>query len=265
MSDVSLETRSRRRQFRYDPAKIRGEEVFGEARRHSGLVRWLKIVLPALAGAAVLAFVLAIKMITSDINELFTIAGVAVDTKSLVMEKPHLSGFKGTEHSYEVHAERAVQDLSNPKIVRLEEIAAEFGLSSDVKVTLGATAGVFDGDRETLVLSDGITVSSTNGYAAKLEAVTVDFDKGTLTSDKPVEIRATSLDPLPNEEGEKPVEESKPVGELDLPGGAESRAQHSNQSDRRMRIRFSGGVSLTYEPSSPSEGTAAAGSVPETE
>lgn len=261
MSDVSLETRSRRRQFRYDPAKIRGEEVFGEARRHSGLVRWLKIVLPALAGAAVLAFVLAMKMITSDINELFTIAGVAVDTKSLVMEKPHLSGFKGTEHSYEVHAERAVQDLSNPKIVRLEEIAAEFGLSSDVKVTLGATAGVFDGDRETLVLSDGITVSSTNGYAAKLEAVTVDFDKGTLTSDKPVEIRATSLDPLPKEEGE----ESKPVGELDLPGGAESRARHSNQSDRRMRIRFSGGVSLTYEPSSPSEGTAAAGSVPETE
>jgi lipopolysaccharide export system protein LptC len=268
MSDVSLESRPRRRQFRYDPAKIRGEEVFGEARRHSGLVRWLKIVLPALAGAAVLAFVLAIKMITSDISELFTIAGIAVDTKSLVMEEPHLSGFKGTEHSYEVHAERAVQDLSNPKIVRLEEIAAEFGLSSDVKVTLGATAGVFDGNRETLVLSDGITVSSTNGYAAKLEAVTVDFDKGTLTSDKPVEIRATSLDPLPKDRGEKPVEESKRVDELDqrnLPGDAESRAQPSNQSGRRMRVRFSGGVSLIYEPSPPSEGTAAAGSLPETE
>ena len=262
MSDVSLESRPRRRQFRYDPAKIRGEEVFGEARRHSGLVRWLKIVLPALAGAAVLAFVLAIKMITSDISELFTIAGIAVDTKSLVMEKPHLSGFKGTEHSYEVHAERAVQDLSNPKIVRLEEIAAEFGLSSDIKVTLGATAGVFDGDRETLVLSDGITVSSTNGYAARLEAVTVDFDKGTLTSDKPVEIRATSLDPLPQDRGDKPVEE---LNQQNLPGGAEIRAQPSSQPDRRMRVRFSGGVSLTYEPSAPSEGTAAAGSVPETE
>ena len=233
MSEVSLESRPRRRQFRYDPARIRGEEVFGAARRHSGLVRWLKIVLPALAGAAVVAFVLAIRMITSDIGELFTIAGLAVDTKSLVMEKPHLSGFKGTEHSYEVHAERAVQDLANPKIVRLEEIAAEFGLSSDVKVSLGATAGVFDGDRETLALSDGITVSSTNGYAAKLEAATVDFGEGTLQSDLPVEIRATE-------------------GTI--------RSRKLSIGDRGKRIVFSGGVSLTYMP--PEAPAAAAPAAP---
>ena len=265
MSDVSLESPPRRRKFRYDPAKIRGEEVFGAARRHSGLVRWLKIVLPALAGTAVLVFVLAIQIITSDIGELFTIAGMAVDTKSLVMEKPHLSGFKGTEHSYEVHAERAVQDLSNPKIVRLEEIAAEFGLSSDVKVSLGATAGVFDGDQETLSLSDGITVSSTNGFAAKLEAATVDFDEGTLTSDTPVEIRATGPDPLANDLGRKPVEDKKPVEESDQGAGdAEIRAEPPHREDRRMRVRFSGGVSVTYVPP-PSEGTAAASSLPETE
>jgi lipopolysaccharide export system protein LptC len=226
MSDVSLESRPRRRQFRYDPTKIRGEEVYGAARRHSGVVRWLKIVLPALAGAAVLAFVLAIKVVTSDIGELFTLAGIAVDTKSLVMEKPHLSGFKGTEHSYEVHAERAVQDLANPKIVRLEGIAAEFGLSGDVKVSLDAAAGVFDGDEETLALSDGITVSSTDGYAAKLEAATVDFGEGSLETDRPVEIRATE-------------------GLI--------RSRKLSIGDRGKKIVFSGGVSLTYIPPKASE------------
>lgn len=238
MSDVSVESRPPRRQFRYDPSEVRGDEVYGAARRHSGVVRWLKIVLPALAVASVLVFVLFIKVVTSDIAELFTLAGVAIDTKSLVMEKPHLSGFKGTEHSYEVHAERAIQDLANPKIVRLEEIAAEFGLSDDVKVSLGATAGVFDGNEEVLELQDGITVSSTNGYAAKLEAATVDFGEGTLDSNTPVEISATE-------------------GLI--------RSRKLSIRDRGKNIIFSGGVSLTYMPPDPPEAAAGAAPGPETE
>jgi lipopolysaccharide export system protein LptC len=261
MSDVSYQSNpAPRREFRYDPAKIRGEEVYGAARRHSGWVRWLKIVLPALAGTAVLVFVLAMKVVTSDIADLFTLAGVAIDTKSLVMEKPHLSGFKGTEHSYEVHAERAVQDLANPKVVRLEEISAEFGLSSNVKVSLGAAAGRFDGDGQVLELSDGITVSSNNGYAAKLEAVTIDFEKGTLTSDRPVEIHAAGTDPLGGDDGENPVQQ---LVQRNASGDAEPRARPSKEAERRTRVKFSGGVSLTYVPPPPSEGTAAAASVPE--
>lgn len=239
MSDVSVDPRSSgRRQFRYDPSEVRGDEVYGAARRHSGLVRWLKIVLPALAIASVVAFVLAIKVVTSDIGELFTLAGVAMDTESLVMEKPHLSGFKGTEHSYEVHAERAVQDLANPKIVRLEEIAAEFGLSSDVKVSLGATGGVFDGDDETLALQDGITVSSNNGYAAKLESATINFGDGSLRSEMPVEISATE-------------------GLI--------RSRKLSIRDRGKTVVFSGGVSLTYAPPETPEGATAAAPGPESE
>ena len=53
MSDASREApEPRRRHFRYDPTKVRGDEVYRDARRHSGVVRWLKIVLPALAGWA---------------------------------------------------------------------------------------------------------------------------------------------------------------------------------------------------------------------
>jgi lipopolysaccharide export system protein LptC len=237
MSDVSIESPPQRRQFSYDPSKVRGEEVYSAARRHSGVVRWLKIVLPALAGAAVLAFVLTIKIVTGDILDLFDIAGVTVDSKSLIMEKPHLSGFKGTEHSYEVFAERAVQDLANPKIIRLEQIDAEFGLTSDVKVSLDATAGLFDGDKETLVLSDGISVSSTNGYAAQLEAAAVDFESGSMSSDTPVEIQLTE-------------------GLI--------RARAMRVEERGKKIVFSGGVSVTFVPPAP-EDPAATPSGPQTE
>lgn len=225
MSDVSVEPHpSHRRQFSYNPSKVRGDEVYGKARRHSGLVRWLKIILPALAVVVVVSFVLAIRAVTSDIADLFSVAGVTIDTKSLVMEKPHLSGFKGTEHSYEVHAERAIQDLANPKVVRLEEIAAEFGLSDDVRVSLDATAGVFDSNAEILVLRDGIAVSSTNGYAAKLDSATVDFGDGSLQSDDPIEISATE-------------------GLI--------RSRSLSIRDRGKKIVFSGGVSLTYVPPEP--------------
>jgi len=220
MSDVGLDMRApRRREFRYDPGEVRGDEVYRHARRHTGLVRWLKIILPALAGAGIVAFVVAMKVVTSDIAELFTLAGVAIDSKSLVMEKPHLSGFKGTEHSYEVHAERAVQDLANPKIVKLEEIKAEFGLTSEVKVSLDATAGIFDGDNEILELSDGISVSSTDGYKAKLDQAKVNFDDGSMLSNGSIEISSSD-------------------GMI--------RSRSLSVSDRGKKIVFAGGVSVTY-------------------
>jgi lipopolysaccharide export system protein LptC len=198
--------------------------VYRDARRHSGLVRWLKIILPALAGAGIVAFLVTIKTMTSDIADLFTLASIAVDSKNLIMEKPHLSGFKGTEHSYEVHAERAVQDLTNPKVVRLEMIDAEFGLTSEVRVSLDATAGVFDGDKETLELSKGITVSSTDGYAAKLDMANVDLRGGTLVSEGTIEI--SSVDGL-------------------------IRSRALSISDHGKKIAFTGGVSLTFVPPPP--------------
>ena len=222
MSDVSLQSPPpRRREFRYDPSELRGDEVFVEARRHSGLVRWLKIILPATAVACIVAFVVAIRIVTGDIAELFSLAGVTMDTKSLIMEKPHLSGFKGTEHSYEVVAERAVQDLANPKIVRLEEIKAEFGLTAEVKVNLTAKAGIFDGDNEKLDLSDGITVSSTNGYEARLDMAHVDFKTKEMTSRGMIEISATE---------------------------GLVRAHTLDVSDEGKKILFGGGVSVTYMP-----------------
>ena len=264
MSDLSIESnRAPRREFRYDPAKIRGEEVYGAARRHSGLVRWLKIILPTLAIAAIVGFVLAMRAITSDIADLFTLAGVAVDTKSLVMEKPHLSGFKGTEHAYEMHAERAVQDLASPKIVRLEEIAADFGLSDDVRVQLEATAGVFDGYKEILSLSDGITVASNNGFAATLEAATVDFEKGTLVSDTPVTIRASGLDLLFEDEKEEEKKSDDGAEQPKPTADAGPQVEPQEKPERRMRVKFTGGVSLTYIPPPPSQEAAA--SSPETQ
>jgi len=222
MSDMSLERRAERRQFRYDPSKVRGEEVYRDARRHGRLVRWLKIVLPALAGTAVLVFLLAMRTVTGDLADLFSLAGVSMDTQNLVMDKPHLSGFKGTEHSYEVLADRAVQDLSNPKVVHLENIRAQFGLSEASTVSLNAANGVFDADRETLRLHNGITVSTTDGYKAALTGAAIDFRQNAMQS----------------EEGQ--IEISAPEGRI--------RAKSLTVADRGKKVRFDGGVSVTYLP-----------------
>src|SRR5690606_21285937 len=184
-------------------------------------VRWLKIILPVTALVAVVGFFVAMRTITGDLSELFSLAGITMDTRSLVMEAPHISGFKGTEHSYEVHAERAVQDLANPKIVRLETIEPEFGLSEATRISLAATAGVFDGDHETLQLTDGIAVSTNDGYKANLDGASVDFHGGALASHGPVEI-------------------TTPEGVI--------RANSLKVSERGKHIRFEGDVSVTYMP-----------------
>jgi lipopolysaccharide export system protein LptC len=100
-------------------------------------------------------------------------------------------------------------------------IDAEFGLTSEVRVSLDATAGVFDGDKETLELSEGITVSSTDGYAAKLDTAMVDLRARTLVSEGNVEISSTE-------------------------GLIRSRAL--SISDRGKKISFTGGVSMTFVP-----------------
>jgi len=240
MSEVSRQPRRqrRRRTFRYDPSKVRGENVYRDARRHSGLVRSLKIILPAIAGASIVAFFVAIKVVNSDFADLFTLAGISIDNKSLIMEKPHLSGFKGTEHSYEIFAERAVQDLANPKVVRLEQIDAEFGLTSDITVSLDATAGIFDGNKEILNLMDGITISSTEGHEAKLDMAEVKFREGELFSKGNIEITASE-------------------GLI--------RSRELSVRDRGKKILFSGGVSLTFVPLANLEVYATTPSYSETE
>src|SRR3954447_5303222 len=99
------------RRIRFDPTRPRGREAYASAHRHSVVVRWLKFVLPAIALAGVVAFFVTMRFVSGTGEAVISLAGINFESKSLVMKAPHISGFSGTQQSYEVKATRALQDL----------------------------------------------------------------------------------------------------------------------------------------------------------
>jgi len=209
-----------RRRFQYDPARGRGADAFDAARRHSTVVRWFKVVLPVLAFAGAAAFWGSAQFITSDPATIARLTGIDAESDSIVMEQPHISGYDGTRQAYEVKADRAVQSLDDPKVVTFDGIDASIGLDQGGTASLGATTGVYDGNHDTLVLTDGVATTTT-GYWASFQEAAIDLAEGSLVSNQPIEIRTRE-------------------GTI--------RANGLQVSERGKRISFLNGVSVTYLP-----------------
>ena len=211
----------RRPRLRYSPKEIRDTNAFQTAQRHSRLVRRLRYILPALAIAGVLVFWGTARFIPGDLASLIKVSGIDVSSNSVVMQKPHISGFEGTRRAYDVTAETAVQSLDDPKVVTFNGILAHFGLEDGSAATVSATTGVYDGKSNALTLRKGVVATTTSGYTAKLTNAVVDLGGGGLATKSPVELHTAQ-------------------GTL--------KANTMTVTDRGKRVLFTNGVSVTYIP-----------------
>jgi lipopolysaccharide export system protein LptC len=206
---------------RYTPPQPRGEEAFERARRHSGTVRRLRIILPAIALLAVILFWMSIKIVPGDLASLIAVAGIDTKTNSVVMQAPHLSGFEGTKRSYEVKAAKATQSLSDPKVITFTTITGRFGMDDGNTATVDAGVGTYNGHNNTLEVHDGVTLSTTDGTSGHLADAAIDIGAGTMTSSKPLDMKTA-------------------LGSI-----------HANAvvvSERGKHLLFSNGVTVTYMP-----------------
>ena len=177
-----------RRRISYDPTRRGGERAYQAARRHTRLVRTLRVVLPALAVGGILVFWASAHFIPSDLAGLISKAGIDVKSNSVTMDAPHISGFEGTKRAYEVKAARAIQSLDDPKVLTFQQINAHIGLDNSGTAMVDAGTGVYNGNKNTLELDKGISVRTTTGYAATAEKAEIDLAKGSLQTSRPVEI-----------------------------------------------------------------------------
>ena len=189
------------------------------AQGHSRMVRRLRLVLPLVA-LVIVAGLAGAAFLPSLLGPGIDIGSVGVSSEGLVMAKPRLSGHDG-DRSYEVTADRAVQSLTNPKLVELEGIVAQITLPRGNWVRLQAKRGLYDSEAEKLKLTEGIVVASRDGEDAALDSADVDLKTGAATSSAPLEIRG-------------------PRGTI--------RAGGASVSDPGGAIVFNNGVSLTIEP-----------------
>ena len=127
------------------------DRAFRAARRHSRLVRILRIAVPV-----VVVMGLTIVTLITYFNPLRMLAKLPINIDSLVvsgtkvtMEQPRLSGFTSDARAYELTADTAAQDMTKPDIVELRNIRAKVEMQDKTSVEMTAVSGIYDAKGET--------------------------------------------------------------------------------------------------------------------
>lgn len=211
---------------------IKRRTTSAKAAARSKLIRRLRIILPLMAAALVIALFQNMRSDTPDeaFLEDFTLD---VTPEQLEMANPRFTGVDGSGKPFEIVADTAVRapeeqealSLSNPKAVTQGD---------DAKTVVVAREGLFQSEKKILQLDKDVTVEHTIGdgfYTLKTPAATVLIDDKIVQSDKGV------------------------VG--DGPGGDELQADRMTAYQDEDRVVFEGNVRLKVYQTADRDGRSA--------
>jgi lipopolysaccharide export system protein LptC len=167
------------------------ERAFLAARRHSRLVRILRIAVPAgvLVGLTVVILITYLNPLRMLTKLPINVDNLVVSGTKVTMEQPRLTGFTSDARAYELTADTAAQDMTKPDIIELRNIRAKVEMLDKSTMELNAATGLYDAKAETLKLDRDIVLNSSTGYQGRLSEAVVDIRKGNVVSDRPVEVR----------------------------------------------------------------------------
>lgn len=162
--------------------------AFAAARRHSRLVRVLRVAAPASLVVGVAALILGalfdpFRAIPGDVS----IGSLGIDGVKITMGRPKLTGVRRDGRAYVVNAAKAIQDVTRPTIVELREIDGEVGMADNQTVHIIAAVGFYDSVHQTLDVSQDVRIHNPN-YDVQLTSANVDFKNGTYRSGQPVTV-----------------------------------------------------------------------------
>jgi lipopolysaccharide export system protein LptC len=187
MTSVNIDQRSARSYWTIGRGD--SERAFRAARRHSALVRFLRIALPLLIVSATVGIILK-----TYLNPLFNplpaqVGKVVLSGTKITMDHPRIAGFTHDARPYALTAETAIQDLKKPDAVELHNVKADVQMQDLGKVQLTSPLGFYDTKKEILKLGQNILITSSKGYEGRLQDATVDISSGHVTSVHPVEMK----------------------------------------------------------------------------
>jgi lipopolysaccharide export system protein LptC len=164
------------------------EAAFRRAVSHSRRVQFLKLALPVAALLIAGSFA-AYSYVSVPGDVSFDVTDSAYSNGKLVMANPTLAGYTKDNRPYSMIATRALQHIKESAIVELEGIAATLPVSNGNIAKILADHGIYNRDRNTLVISSPITVTTADGNTATLQSANLDIGKGNLLTKDPVSIK----------------------------------------------------------------------------
>src|SRR6202171_5783632 len=144
---------------------------FAIAARHSRMVRLLRVAVPAAVILAMTAIVFVsifnpFRMLMPKLP--VDMGNLVVSGTKITMESPHLAGYTPDQRPYEIWAQTATQDLTDPDHVDLKTLRAKVLMEDRSTVTLDARNGLFDTKQQLLDLHKDIFLQSSTGYEARV-------------------------------------------------------------------------------------------------
>jgi lipopolysaccharide export system protein LptC len=163
-------------------------KAFGAAKRHSALVKFLRLVCPAAAVCVIALYFLPSKLSVQVDGGEASVESVDLSDGGLKMVNPRIKGVHEKHGVYDLRAETATQQVETPELITLNAITAELVSNSGEKTTFTAPSGLFQSKKEELTFDSGVTIGGNAGFAGKLKTATAFLQSNKLISTDPVEL-----------------------------------------------------------------------------
>ena len=171
------------------PAADRARALaFRRARRHSLLVRMLRLALPIGAVAIVAYYALTLGVSWKLGPGRLNVGDVELTADDLTMKNPSYFGVTKDGGRYEVRAKKAVLEFNKDAPIKLIDIDGDLVQANNVVTNLKAKHGLLDNAKSELELFDGIEIEASNGLKARLSRAKVFSKEHRVVSKHPVEV-----------------------------------------------------------------------------
>jgi lipopolysaccharide export system protein LptC len=166
-------------------------QAFRRALRHSRHVHLLRVAIPV-----TLALVVAAVVIASWLDPMRVLARLpvsvdrlAVSGTKITMASPKLSGYTRDSRKYDLSARAAVQDVTQPDLLDLHDVAAKLEMQDKTMLDLSAADGHFNRKTGQLTLRRNVLLVTSTGYEVRMREVRIDTGTGNVVSDEPIHIK----------------------------------------------------------------------------
>lgn len=170
------------------PSLAQRSKSLDRARKHTRLVRVLRIALPVLTVAVSALYFMSprIELSIGDISA--SVGGVVIDKGNLRMLNPKIEGVNGKQGTYTVTAKYADQVIANPDVIHLTDVKAQINNPTKGWSRLSSPKGTFNSKTEKLELIGDIRTAQSGGMTARLSQATIDMKAQIIVSNEPVDV-----------------------------------------------------------------------------
>lgn len=160
--------------------------AFAVARRHSRVVRLLRVLLPVAAVGILAAYALVLTVSWHLSKGKFQVGSIQVTADDLTMKDPTYFGVNKDGSRYRVEAKRAVVGMNQKAPIKLIDVGGDLTQTNNAVTKLKAKHGMFDNAKGELELFDGIEIDGSNGLSARLSRAMVYSKESKVVSKDPV-------------------------------------------------------------------------------